>query len=34
MKDKDIYDLIENIEDLDKLNFNYEKWEEFHPQSS
>ena len=28
MKDKDIYDLIENIEDLDKLNFNYEKWEE------
>nr|WP_295607931.1 hypothetical protein [uncultured Terrisporobacter sp.] len=29
MKDKDIYDLIENIEDLDKLNFNYEKWEEF-----
>ena len=29
MKDKDIYDLIENIEELDKLSFDYEQWEEF-----
>ena len=29
MKDKKIYDLMEDINDVDKLDFDCNKWEEF-----